>query len=387
MTETLKKVIRKPAANLLKREIQSVSQAFVERSLTSLSGKIEDVTERLSDYVAGDSEGGLISAVTGSNKANKADKTDKTGKARGKGIGGLFGKVKDVVTGLGRKGGRGKGEKIKVTNIVESMDVGAPIGIVYNTWTEFEDFPSFMKKVESVEQESDEKLKWRAQVFWSHRNWVSTIKEQIPDERIIWRSDGPKGHVDGSVSFHELAPDLTRIILVLEYHPKGFMEHVGNLWRAPGRRARLEFKHFGRHVMSHTMLRPDDAPEGWRGEIHDGQVTKEPGEEEEEKGPRAEGEEPEEEEAEERAERAEEEPEEEEETGKGRRGRREKAPRAEEHAEEEAEEGEPEEEEAEERSERAGRARPRRREKETVPGPRERASRPVRRRTAGTPRG
>ena len=61
---------------------------------------------------------------------------------------------------------------------------------------------------------------------------------RFPHERIVWRSKGAKGYVDGAVTFHELTPDLTRILVVLEYHPQGFFEKTGNLWRAQGRRAR-----------------------------------------------------------------------------------------------------------------------------------------------------
>ncbi|MCO6003835.1 SRPBCC family protein [Actinoallomurus purpureus] len=145
--------------------------------------------------------------------------------------------------------------------------------LAYNQWTQFEDFPSFTKKVEDVHQEADEKVRWKAQIFWSHRNWESTITEQIPDQRIVWRSRGPKGYVDGAVAFSEIGPAMTRIALVLEYHPQGLFEHTGNLWRAQGRRARLEFKHFRRHVMTQAVLRPDEI-EGWRGEIRDGEVVK-----------------------------------------------------------------------------------------------------------------
>ena len=66
----------------------------------------------------------------------------------------------------------------------------------------------------------------------------------MPDSHIVWRSKGAKGHVDGAVTFPELGPNLTRVLLVLEYHPQGLFERTGNLWRAQGRRARLEFKHF-----------------------------------------------------------------------------------------------------------------------------------------------
>jgi hypothetical protein len=130
-----------------------------------------------------------------------------------------------------------------------------------------------MKKVEKVEQNEDAKLNWQAQIFLSHRGWEATIQQQLPDRRIVWTSEGQKGHVDGTVTFHELGPELTRILVVLEYYPQGFFEQTGNFWRAPGRRVRLELKHFRRHVMRQVILHPDDV-EGWRGVIEDGEVVK-----------------------------------------------------------------------------------------------------------------
>jgi hypothetical protein len=183
--------------------------------------------------------------------------------------------IKEKVSGLFRRGGKGGGgKKLKLTNIVESTDVGVPVTLAYNQWTQYNDFPKFTKKVESVDKNRNEEQKtnWKAQVFWSHRTWEATIIEQVPDERIVWRSKGQKGHVDGAVTFHELAPNLTRILLVLEYHPQGLFERTGNLWRAQGRRARLELKHFRRHMMTQGVLHPDEI-EGWRGTIHDGEVV------------------------------------------------------------------------------------------------------------------
>jgi uncharacterized membrane protein len=192
--------------------------------------------------------------------------------AAGAAFAGVKDKVKNMFGGGG--GGKGgKGGKVKVTNIIEDIDVGVPLRVAYNQWTQFGDFPSFMKKVESVDSESDEKLNWKAQVLWSHRTWESNIQEQVPDERIVWRSKGAKGYVDGAVTFHELGPRLTRVMLVLEYHPQGLFEHTGNIWRAQGRRARLELKHFRRHVMTRTIL-DEESVEGWRGEIRDGEVVR-----------------------------------------------------------------------------------------------------------------
>jgi len=143
---------------------------------------------------------------------------------------------------------------------------------VYDQWTQFEDFSHFMKKVEGVNQEEDTKLGWKAQIFWSHRTWKATILDQVRNDHIVWRSEGAKGHVDGAITFHELAPNLTRVLVVLEYYPQGLFERTGNIWRAQGRRARLELKHFRRHVMTRVILDPEQL-EGWHGEIHESEVT------------------------------------------------------------------------------------------------------------------
>lgn len=102
----------------------------------------------------------------------------------------------------------------------------------------------------------------------STRSWNATVQEQIPDDRIVWTSAGAKGTTRGCVSFHELAPALTRIVIVVEYYPSGLFEKTGNLWRAQGRRLRLDLKHFLRYATLST-----DEPEGWRGEIQDGEVV------------------------------------------------------------------------------------------------------------------
>jgi uncharacterized membrane protein len=259
----------------LKSALIALLSAFGNRAVSSASKKVQGVAGRLTDYVDGGGGPGLAAAVTGIK-----DQAEGKGPVRSL-LGAGQSAAKEAAGGLLGKGGGqggggqgGGGKNLKVTNIVESIDVGAPIHLVYNQWTQFADFPSFMKKIESVEQEEEQTLNWRAQILWSHRNWKSTIQKQVPDDKIIWRSEGAKGYVDGVVTFHELAPRLTRILMVLEYHPQGFFEHTGNIWRAQGRRARLELKHFRRHVMSQVLLESEDEVEGWRGVIDDGEVVK-----------------------------------------------------------------------------------------------------------------
>ncbi|WP_370462794.1 SRPBCC family protein [Mycobacterium sp. Marseille-P9652] len=235
-----------------------------------MSGRLNGATERLTDYAQNGGGNGLLSAVTGVDDLTSPVKT-----AVKAGLSNASGKVTDTVKNAAGSlfGGKGKGgKKSKITNIVEHIDVGASPDLVYKQWTQFAEFPKFMKKLEQVEQQSDDKLRWKAQVFLSHRSWESTITEQVPNERIVWRSKGDKGYLDGAVTFHELAPNLTRVAVVLEYHPQGFFEKTGNIWRAQGRRIRLELKNFQRHVMTQAVLHPEEV-EGWPGEIRDGEVV------------------------------------------------------------------------------------------------------------------
>ena len=55
----------------------------------------------------------------------------------------------------------------------------------------------------------------------------------------------------------------------MEYYPKGLFEKTGNIWRAQGRRARLDLKLF---AASSSSMR-GEATDGWRGEIRDGEVV------------------------------------------------------------------------------------------------------------------
>ncbi|MGH3484630.1 MAG: SRPBCC family protein [Nocardioidaceae bacterium] len=259
-------------------EATDLGVAMADRGVSSISHGIDSLTDRLNSVATGGIGGTAMNAVKGDPKSKaklKAGATyvkERVGSDSGKGgvsalkekIGGLFKSGSDDSSG---------GKKLKVTNIVEAVDVPVDRSTAYELWTQFEQFPSFMKKVENVNQKSDQEVEWTAQVFWSHRSWTAKIVDQVPNDRIVWRSKGDKGHVDGAVTFHELAPNLTRVLVTLEYHPRGFFEHTGNIWRAQGRRARLELKHYRRHVSTQTLIHQDEV-DGWTGEIHKGKVTK-----------------------------------------------------------------------------------------------------------------
>ncbi|MFI2229928.1 SRPBCC family protein [Nocardia testacea] len=262
------------AGDLLRQSVQNLAGTLAQRAVSGLSGGVSNAAGRLNDYAEGEGGGNLLAALTGVEKLSEGASPMRAAMSAGmskigKSVKDTVSSAKDAITG-GGKGGKGK--KLKLANIVEHIDIGADVELVYDQWTQFAEFPKFTKKLEQVEQVSDEKLSWTGRVFWSRRTWESTILEQVPFERIIWRSKGAKGYIDGAVTFHELGPHFTRVLVVLEYHPQGFFEKTANIWRAAGRRCRLELKHFERYVMTEAVLSPDDIV-GWHGEIRDGEVV------------------------------------------------------------------------------------------------------------------
>ncbi|WP_409234264.1 SRPBCC family protein [Streptomyces sp. PA5.6] len=263
----LSNITRSPAADRLKEEAQAYLMAQAERMLVGVGHRLGDATVKLNDIAEGKSPGfGKLAAQAGKKIA------DGKGPVRSAlELGGthLKDKVTDAFKGIGggkrKKGGAGQ----KPTVILEYIDVGVPLREAYDQWTQYQEFSTFAKGVKGATVASDTDSDWQLKVFWSSRSWKAHTTEQVPDQRITWTSEGGKGTTKGVVTFHSLAENLTRVLLIIEYYPKGLFEKTGNIWRAQGRRARLDLKHFARHI---TMR--GEASDGWRGEIRDGEVVR-----------------------------------------------------------------------------------------------------------------
>ncbi|AIV33118.1 MULTISPECIES: SRPBCC family protein [unclassified Streptomyces] len=261
-------VAQSEAADRLKAEVQDYLAAQATRLLTGLGTKLGETTGKLNDIAEGNSPGFAKLALDGGRKLAEGKSPMRAAFEVG------AGKVKDNVVGAfknltGGKGGKKGGGGQKPTVIIEYVDVGVPLRTAYDQWTQYQDFSTFAKGVKSANRADDTTSDWQLKVFWSNRSWKATTTEQVPDDRISWTSEGAKGSTKGVVSFHELAPSLTRVVLVIEYYPSGLFEKTGNIWRAQGRRARLDLKNYVRHITF-----KGEADDGWRGEIRDGEVVR-----------------------------------------------------------------------------------------------------------------
>ncbi|MEV6996662.1 SRPBCC family protein [Streptomyces sp. NPDC093982] len=266
--ESLSGVAQSEAADRLKAELRDYVAAQATRLLTGAGRKLGETRLKLNDIADGKSPGFAKLALDGGRKLAEGKGPLRSalelGASRAKDS--VTGALKNLVGGKGkRKGGAGK----KPTVILEYVDVGVPLRTAYDQWTQYQDFSTFAKGVKNANRADDTSSDWQLKVFWSNRSWKAHTTEQVPDDRIAWTSEGAKGTTKGVVSFHRLAENLTRVLLVIEYYPKGLFEKTGNIWRAQGRRARLDLKNYVRFI---TLK--GEAEDGWRGEIRDGEVVR-----------------------------------------------------------------------------------------------------------------
>ena len=148
--------------------------------------------------------------------------------------------------------------------IKKSIEVDRPLSNVYNQWTQFEEFPKFMEGVKEVRQLDDQRLHWRADIAGKEKEWTAKIMEQIPDDRIAWRSESGE-HTSGVVDFAKLGTDRTRVTLEISYDPKGFIENVGDAVGLVSRRVENDLEHFKEFIEGRRH-----ETGAWRGMIREG---------------------------------------------------------------------------------------------------------------------
>ncbi|MGW3111442.1 SRPBCC family protein [Streptomyces sp. NPDC001091] len=256
-------VVHNESTDRLKEALGNYLRARAEHTVSQLGHKLGESVTKLGQP----GEGGPLKSLAKGGQA-LADGKSPAQAAMSAGVSHLKDTVKDKVKGLFGKGRKSGGGKSKSVTIVEDIDVGVPVREAYDQWTQFQEFSTFAKGVVSVEKADDTTSNWKVKVAKSTRSWKANVTEQVPDERITWTTEGAKGTVKGVVTFHAVTDNLTKVLLVLEYFPKGLFEKTGNIWRAQGRRARLDLKLYRKFIMMRG-----EATDGWRGEVRDGEVV------------------------------------------------------------------------------------------------------------------
>jgi uncharacterized membrane protein len=207
---------------------------------------------------------------SGAEKATEVGKRARDVAEKSKGLSGLVGGTDgDTGDDSGDDGeitAHGSGRRMPIQ---QAVDVAVPVKVAYNLWTQFEDWPTFMHRVDSAEQVDDSTVAITTKVWGVTKRFEAEIVEQRPDERLEWDVDEGLSH-SGVVTFHELAPRLTRIEVSLDVEPNSLLEKAGRGMRFAKRAVRGDLHRF----KAYAEIEETAEDGGWRGTIEDGDVKR-----------------------------------------------------------------------------------------------------------------
>lgn len=124
-----------------------------------------------------------------------------------------------------------------------AIDVALPVAAVFDLCTNFEQFPQIVDRVTAVEIEDDTHFSAVVRVGKREHEVVLELLDELPGERLDWECAGELEH-SGVLTFHPLAPRLTRLELTIERASEGPLQHLTRLVGLPERVLGLEMRRF-----------------------------------------------------------------------------------------------------------------------------------------------
>jgi len=175
------------------------------------------------------------------------EKVIDTAKDRLEQQGGFLGKLlAKKLDSAGGGGGRG-GKNTRRLPIQCWTDVAVPIETAYKAWNDYESYPKFMHGALRVEKNGRNKLRWEEKIWFSRRQWEAQITERRTNDRVVWKTTSGMSH-RGIVSFHKMEPNLTRVMIEMEFEPNGMMEQLASGLRFVKRAVQSDLARFKAHV-------------------------------------------------------------------------------------------------------------------------------------------
>ncbi|MFF2774369.1 SRPBCC family protein [Streptomyces sp. NPDC058052] len=153
----------------------------------------------------------------------------------------------------------------------DTIEVEAPLREVYDQWTQFEEFPRFMSGVEEVRQLDDRLCHWRTKVAGATREFDTEIIDQLPDERIAWRTVGGDVKQRGVVTFERVDDAHTRVRLSMEVEPSGIADKAAKAIGVVESQVEGDLHRFKDYIEDR-----DHATGGWRGRLRPADSSGEP---------------------------------------------------------------------------------------------------------------
>ena len=101
----------------------------------------------------------------------------------------------------------------------KTIEVNAPVGVVFGLYSDFEKFPEWMKSIKEVRRSGERMTRWTAEAPLMDVEWEAETTACEPDRRLAWRTVRGDVQMEGEVTFEETERGTTRMHFTLNYEP------------------------------------------------------------------------------------------------------------------------------------------------------------------------
>ena len=143
-----------------------------------------------------------------------------------------------------------------------TIEVNAPVGVVFELYSDFEKFPEWMKSIKEVRKTGERTTHWTADAPLVSVEWEAETTALEPDRRLAWHTIKGDVQMEGEVTFEEAGPEMTRMHFSLAYEPPaGRLGSLvaGLIGNDPAQQVEEDLKRFAQLAEKRAAEKGDDA--------------------------------------------------------------------------------------------------------------------------------
>jgi uncharacterized membrane protein len=147
--------------------------------------------------------------------------------------------------------------------ITRSLIVKASPDEAFRLWSNFENFPLFMKYIKSVNKTGENTSHWEMDgPVGTTIEWDAELTRVDPNKRIGWSTKDREGDIttSGQVTFNPLPHNETEVTVLMQYVPSGGKagEFIANLFSNPEKRLEEDLQNFKNYIEGMHERTPEE---------------------------------------------------------------------------------------------------------------------------------